>query len=153
MGSDTKALTVPPLPLSAYSLKMFKKQLFSTIAIIYFLFSYFSLYTGNVSRPPGKVLQCLASATWRDLWKMRSHLLLTGHVQWACRQYLAKCKRLAKCKPLAKCKCHTKWPGYQCSCKTTATGTPPKPTSGAAAYNNVVSLATIFTSALYDGFL
>ena len=33
--------------------------------------------------------------------------------------------------------------------KTTATGTPSKPTSGATAYNKVVSFATIFTSALY----
>ena len=33
--------------------------------------------------------------------------------------------------------------------KTTATGTPPKPTSGATAYNKVVSFATTFTSALY----
>ena len=32
---------------------------------------------------------------------------------------------------------------------TTATGTPPKPTSGASAYNKVVSFATTFTSALY----
>ena len=32
---------------------------------------------------------------------------------------------------------------------TTATGTPPKPTSGATAYNKVVSFATTFTSALY----
>ena len=32
---------------------------------------------------------------------------------------------------------------------TTATGTPPKPTSGASAYNKVVSFATTFTSVLY----
>nr|XP_058941392.1 uncharacterized protein LOC131769666 isoform X3 [Pocillopora verrucosa] len=32
---------------------------------------------------------------------------------------------------------------------TTATGTPPKPTSGATAYNKIVSFATTFTSALY----
>ena len=84
---------------------MFKKKLFSTIAIIYFIFSYFNLYTVNVPRPPGKVLQCLATATWNDLWKMRSHVLWTEQVQWACKQHLAKCKRL------------TKWPRNQCSCK------------------------------------
>ena len=33
--------------------------------------------------------------------------------------------------------------------KTTATGTPPKPTSGATAYNKVVLFATIFRSVLY----
>ena len=33
--------------------------------------------------------------------------------------------------------------------KTTTTGTPPKPTSGATAYNKVLSFAATFTSALY----
>ena len=108
---------------------MFKKKLFSTIAIIYFIFSYFNLYTVNVPRSPGKVLQCLATETWNDLWKMRGHVLWTEQVQWACRQHLVKrkrlakckrlvkCKRLSKCKRPAKCKRLAKWPGNQCSCK------------------------------------
>ena len=118
MGSDTKALTIsssPPPP----SLLLKNVEEITLFDHCYNLFS-FSLFQSLYRQSAKTSRQSLAMpricaffkglfrlhATWRDLWKMRSYVLWTEHVQWACKQHLAKCKRL------------TKWPSNQCSCKT-----------------------------------
>ena len=66
MDADTKALTISPTSFSLLPKNVQEITLFDNYYHL-FIFSYFNLYTVNVPRLPGKVLQCLATATWNDL--------------------------------------------------------------------------------------